>query len=450
MVLKMSDYLVTEYGTAADGVTNDGPAVQRAVDTCAAAGGGRVVVPAGRYLCGTIELKDHVELHLESGAVLVASLREEDIRQTVSPDSQVSGHSGFFVGAVHAKDVALTGFGELNGQGHFVMYDDGSDGGIGECPLYSEGFRPRLTYFEDVEDLTVRDVTMRDSSLWTLHLAGCRHVVVDSLKVFNDRRSPNTDGIDPDSCQDVLITGCQIETGDDAIVIKATGPMTRLYGPCENIVVRGCILCSHDSALKLGTETVGDIRNILMSDCIVKDCSRGVGILLRDGGTIENVTAHHITGAVRQYAGAGGRQFIPDWWGKGEPLYLSATYRRGTHKPAGTLRNIVFEDIRLKAESSSFFRGEADSVIEDVTVRNCRFDYERQGTQEPGLFDEQPSDRDVYPHAIPAFYANHVNGLHLDGVKVRWHAPRAEAWSGLAELENCRNVRFDNVREEDI
>jgi hypothetical protein len=215
-------------------------------------------------------------------------------------------------------------------------------------------------------------------------------------------------------------------------------------------VIRGCILCSHDSALKLGTETVGDIRNILMSDCIVKDCSRGVGILLRDGGTIENVTAHHITGAVRQYAGAGGRQFIPDWWGKGEPLYLSATYRRGTHKPAGTLRNIVFEDIRLKAESSSFFRGEADSVIEDVTVRNCRFDYERQGTQEPGLFDEQPSDRDVYPHAIPAFYANHVNGLHLDGVKVRWHAPRAEAWSGLAELENCRNVRFDNVREEDI
>ncbi|MBQ7064818.1 MAG: glycoside hydrolase family 28 protein [Firmicutes bacterium] len=441
------EFNVRQYGAVADGVTNDGPAIQRAVDDCTAAGGGRVLVPAGRYLCGTVKLKDNVELHLEMGAVLLASLNPADIAMTESPDSTVANRSGYFIGAYHVKNIAITGHGEINGQGEKVTVDDDADHGVGECPLNSDGFRPRLTYFEDITNLTVQDVTLANSALWTLHMAGCRHVVVQGVKIFNNPRGANNDGIDPDSCQDVVVSDCIIETGDDAIVVKATKAMTTQYGPMENMVIKGCVLASHDSALKIGTETHGDIRNIVMSDCVVKDCSRGIGILLRDGHVIENVQIHHIVGSVRQYHSANGRSFAPDWWGKGEPMYLSATHRKGSDVAAGTIRNITFDNIQMKAESSTFFRGEADSVIENITVRNADIEYVKMGTQPAGLFDEQPSERNVYPHEIPAFFAKYVKGLTLDNISVHWTEPREAAWTGLLQLEDCSKVRINRVEE---
>ena len=443
----MSVYSILDFGAVADGVTNSGPAVQKAVDACTEAGGGRVVVPAGTYLCGTVRLKDNVELYLEQGAKLLASLNPDDIEMTESPDSTVANRSGYFIGAFHAKNISITGFGEINGQGEKVTVDDDADNGVGECPLNSEGFRPRLTYFEDVTNLTVQDITLANSALWTLHMAGCKHVIVQGVKIFNNVRGANNDGIDPDSCQDVIVSDCIIETGDDAIVVKATKAMTTKYGPMEHLVIKGCVLASHDSALKIGTETWGDIRNIVMSDCIVKDCSRGVGVLLRDGYTIENVLVHDIIGSVRQYHNSNGRAFAPDWWGKGEPMYLSATHRKGSDRAAGTIRNIVFDNIHMKAESSTFFRGEADSVIKNVTVRNSSIEYVKMGTQPAGLFDEQPSERNVYPHDIPAFFAKYVDGLTLDNITVTWTEPKEPAWTGLMELEDCTKVRINRVEE---
>lgn len=442
----MREWNIRSYGVKADGISNDGPVIQQAVEDCSAAGGGRVTVPAGHYLCGTIELKDGVELHLEQGAVLLASLRPEDIHTTPHPDGSAEV-SGYFVGAVHAKNVALTGQGCLNGQGWRVMTDDGADGGFHECPLMTEGFRPRLTYFEDVEDLTVRDVTFKDSALWTLHMAGCRRVRVESVKILNHPRGANNDGIDPDSCQDVLISDCLIETGDDAIVIKTTEPMTRKYGPCENIVIRGCILASHDSALKIGTETYGDIRNIILSDCIVRDCSRGVGIWVRDGAVIENIQVHHITGAVRRYANAGSRSFAPDWWGKGEPLFVSATRRKGKTAPAGMIRNLWFDHIRMTAESSIFIRGEEDSIIQNVELNDITVTMKKQGTQEAGFFDEQPSQRGVYPHEIPVIYAEYAHRLRIRSLTAYWDKDRQKAWAGLLETEHCTQVETGDLEE---
>ena len=442
----MKVWNVLDYGAKRDGVTNDAPAIQKAIDECTAAGGGRVYVPAGQYMCGTIDLKDNVDLHLERGASLVASFNEADVKIVEHPDGRVED-SGYFVGSFHAKNVSLTGFGELYGQGYKVMFDDGADGDYHECPLMSEGFRPRLTYLEDVENLTIRDITFRDSSLWTLHMAGCRRVLIQGIKILNNNRGANNDGIDPDSCQDVVISDCFIETGDDAIVVKTTKPITEKYGPCENILIRGCVLASRDSALKIGTETHGDIRNIVMSDCVVQNCSRAVGIWVRDGATIEDIMVHHITGAMRRYANSNGRHFAPDWWGKGEPIFISATHRRNKPGFAGTIRNITFDHIRVTAESSLFIRGEEINPICNVQLQDINITMKKQGTQATGFFDEQPSSRDVYPHEIPAIYARYANGLELENVKVTWVAPMEEAWSGLLQLEDCENVVTEKVQE---
>lgn len=133
---------------------------------------------------------------------------------------------------------------------------------------------------------------------------------------------PNNDGIDPDCCRDVIVRDCIVETGDDAIVVKATKPMSEKYGSCENILISNCILHSHDSALKIGTETHGDIRNIILSDCIAKDCSRGIGIWVRDGATIEDVHVHHLIGNVLKYADAVRKMVLPCGGAMGN-LYLS-------------------------------------------------------------------------------------------------------------------------------
>ena len=298
------DYNILDYGAVGDGVKKCTEAIQAAVDACSKTGG-RVVVPAGKYLSGGIRLRSDVELHLENGAELISTLEKEDMIDFASEfegEGMDGMDGGCFLFARHEKNIIISGYGKIDGRGREVFYDGDVDNGFHECPLFVKGFRPRTTYLEDVENLTVRDITFYDAAFWTLHMAGCRNVMVDGIRILNDDRGPNNDGIDPDCCKNVVIRGCIIEAGDDAIVVKATGPMHEKYGDCENIVIQGCTMHSRDSALKIGTETWGNIRNIILSDCVVWDCSRGVSIWSRDGGTISDITIHHVTGNTRRYA----------------------------------------------------------------------------------------------------------------------------------------------------
>ena len=443
----MPQWNATDFGAVPDGKTNAAPAIQAAIDKCSGSGGGRVVVPAGDYLCGSIELKSGVELHLELGCRLIVSLNPEDIHTHPGVVEEKGSGAGYFLGANGAKNIALTGLGKIDGQGFRVMYDDGLDGGFQESPLMFEGFRPRMTLFVDVEDFLVRDVTFFDSSMWTLHLAGCRHVRVDGIKIFNNTRGPNTDGIDPDCCQDVVISNCIIKTGDDAIVVKATQEMARRFGPCRDIVITGCTLHSRDSALKIGTETHGDIRNIVFSNCVIEDCSRAVGIWVRDGAVLENIQVSHLTGSVKRYADAPTRPHTPGWWGKGEPVFLSACQRKGKDNLPGTIRNVSVSDVMLDCEAGLFLCGRDGGTIENILFKDISMRFRRQGTQPTGFFDEQPSERNVYPHSIPALYARGVEGLTVKGWQVKYEkSPRQEAWAHLAELESCSDVLLKEVR----
>lgn len=446
----MAEYNITAYG-AQPGGKNCASAVQRAIDAAAAAGGGRVVVPQGDYLCGSVRLKSHVTLHLEAGAVLRSSLDPAQIEpfRTAAGNDEVDGWAGgFFVGAQGARDVVITGPGVIDGQGDKVFFDANEDNGFHECPKACADFRPRMLLFEDVADLTIRDVTLRNAAFWTLHLAGCRRVHIEGIYIDNDDRGGNNDGIDPDSCQDVTIRNCFIHTGDDAVVVKSTAPMARRYGPSENILITGCVLHSRDSALKIGTETHGVIRNIILSDCVVKDCSRAVGIWVRDGGTVENVQVHHITGAVRRYADRYAVPGAPGWWGKGEPVFISATRRPGKENFPGVIRNISFDHLTLTAESGLFLGGEADCPIKNVRISDLDLTLAKQGTQPGGLFDEQPSARGVYAHTIPALYARSVQRLILRHAVL--HDGGGTAWNGqLTQLEDCRcaDIQWENAAE---
>ena len=430
---------ILDYGAVADGVTNNAPAIQAAIDAATVCGG-QVIVPSGEFLSGTIVLKSNIDFHLCPGAVLIASLSEDDVKEfdeLRGSNEMACWKGGCFMFAKDECNVTVSGPGTIYGQGDKVFFDDDADGGFHECPLNVTAFRPRTTFFENVRNLTIKEINIKSAARWTLHMAGCSYVTVDSVKIFNDIRGANTDGIDADCCKNVIITNCMVETGDDAIVIKTAEPVTKLYGSCENIVVSNCILSSRDSAVKIGTETHGDIRNITIGDCIIRDCSRGIGIWVRDGGTIEDIRLHHLRGSVLKYADAKRPKGLPSsWWGNGEPVFINNTYRNEEKKYSGIIRNISVDHIDIKAESSVFVAGEEDCVVSNIYMTDLNIEMCSQGTQQRGYFDEQPSIRGVYAHSIPVVYGRNVDEMYVSG-RVRYVAPYNIDENPHFELENC-------------
>ncbi len=415
---------ISDYGALGDGKSLNTCAIQAAIDACSASGGGRVIVPVGKFLSGTIRLRSNVDLHLESGAELISSLDPADMPDLMADfedDNRDTGwEGGCFLLARHEENVTISGFGRIDGRGREVFFEDDADGGSHESPLKVRGYRPRMSFLEDIRNLTVKDVTFYDAAFWTLHMAGCRNVLIDGIRIENNERGPNNDGIDPDSCRNVIIRGCIISCADDAIVIKTTAPMTKKYGPCSDVLISNCILRSHSSALKIGTETWGDIHHVIMSDCILDNCTRGIGIWSRDGGRIHDIMLHHISGNTRRYRDRVRQDSeVVVWWGKGEPVFLSATPRNGVARLPGVIESVSMDHLHIACEGALMIAGERESPIRDVGIRDSVFEFRKQGSLTPDCLDEQPSRRGVYPYAVPMAYIRSGEGISL-GENVRF------------------------------
>ena len=211
---------ILDFGAAGDGVTVDTPAIQRAIDAAAQAGGAQVLVPRGhRYLVGTLALRGGMDFHL--AGELVISTNPADYRG----DGVIT--------ALNAENLRITGPGKITGRSLEFMtgYEQ-----TNEWWLFKE-WRPKLFILTGCTNLEVRDITFGDAPFWGLHMLGCKNVLVDHVTVRNRLDVPNCDGIDPDHCQDVEIRNCDITCGDDAIVVKTTR-QTNDYGPCERVTVR--------------------------------------------------------------------------------------------------------------------------------------------------------------------------------------------------------------------
>lgn len=350
---------ILDYGAVGDGVSNDTGAIQRAIDGCAAQGGGRVLFPGGKvYRAGMLILRSHTELHLEMGAVLKGSDRQEDYAPagTASPaaakrdvpsyeNSEYTGlPTRFFLYAKDCENVAVTGFGRIDGNEESFHGE--------KNPWHIEGAEyPRvpLLYLENVRHLTLHQVTLANSAFWTVHMVGCRDVLIDGIRILNSLNMANCDGIDPDHCQNVRIHGCHIETADDSIVFKNTAGAMQ-YGPCENIVVSDCTLISTSAAIKFGTESEDAFRNILVHNCTISRSNRGISLQLRDQGDIENVTFSNISIETRHFSPA-------HWWGAAEPIAVTALKRKPKTR-IGRIRNVRFQNIRCRSENGILIHGE--------------------------------------------------------------------------------------------
>jgi len=411
-------YNILDFGAVPDGETRSTKAIQRAIDKCTKTGG-TVLIPAGAFLSGTLRLRSDVELHLEHGSRLISCLDEEDMIDYFkedSDDNEVDGwEGGCFLFALHEKNIAITGTGVIDGQGRKVFFDDDPEYAFEGSPLAVAGFRPRMSYLEDVENLTVSDVTFYDSAFWTLHMAGCRKVRINNIVIENNKRGPNTDGIDPDCCQDVIIRGCRIISGDDNVVIKSTTPMYKRYGDCRDIIVSDCILSSNCSGIKIGTETYGDIHDITVTGCILRDCIRGIGIWSRDGGEIYNIRISGIQGNTRNFLDSRVRTTgVWNWWGEGEPIAITATKREGTDRIPGRVHDITMEQMYITCEGPVMMLGEEYSPIERISVTESAFVFKNQSGKREVVVDERPSGRGRYTEKTGTTHLRCARNVAID------------------------------------
>jgi hypothetical protein len=426
-------------------------AVQAALDACAAAGGGRVLVPSGATcVCGTIRIGARTTLWVEPGAVLRASGDLDAFTGRVF-DSGEEKDKRPWITARDADDIAIGGGGIIDGNAPaFITGDLG--------PIYAaERSRPAMTCFVGCRRMRIRDVTFRDSPNWTLHFTGCDDVVVDGVTILNDLKYPNCDGIDPDHCRNVRISNCHIEAGDDCIVIKNTRPFAR-YGPTENIVVTNCTLVSTSAAIKIGTESAGDFRNLLFSNCVITRSNRGLSIQLRDEGNVENVRFANMVIETRRFADA--------WWGCAEPIYLTSVPRNPETR-VGRIRHVRFSGIRARSQNGIFIMAHQPGGIRDLALDDVDVEIAADSPLPNGSYDLRPCPPDIMPAgAQPAgditpwgckarrpnvpVYLHNIDGLRFFNITVRAPDPRLPGFQGALECHGVTGFTRDRCQVDEM
>jgi len=435
----MSVFNICEYGAVGDGSTNDAASIQKAVDACAKAGGGQVLLPSGKiYYSGSIVLKSHINFHVERGACLKASGQIADYIIPERPDKDsdrrsCGGRPNYaFIYAKGAHDLSITGFGSIDGNAPAFA---------GETTQYHiTGLtfsRPAMVFFEDCRHITVTEITLKNSHFWTLHPAGCDDVLISNIRILNDLRMANSDGIDSDHCRNVRITGCHIETADDCIVLKNTKDLES-YGPTENVVISGCTLVSTSAAIKIGTESVSDFRNIIVDSCAISRSNRGLSIQLRDGGNVENVRYSNITVETRR--------FQENWWGTGEPIYVTA-FDRNKNTRSGKVKNIYFHNISCSGENGAYISGTEDNLLEEIVLDNVRLEIHKWTKWPGGVHDRRPcaDDEIVYQENAGIFCA-HTKNVTLRSIKVVWGENPPNYYGSAIEAKNVSELQIDDFK----
>ncbi|MFS0726750.1 glycoside hydrolase family 28 protein [Paenibacillus sp. 1P07SE] len=408
--MKQSVYNIMDYGIQEGGRQLITAALQRAVDDCAGAGGGIVSLPAGDYVCGTVELKSNVTLLLEQGAVLRASERMEDYRQIGFYHNEM-GETVSFLYALGGRNIRITGDGEIQLSDHaFIDFNRLHPFQFEESDLTEEQReeatamyldRPNQPiFFHGCSHVTVDRLKISRAPYWTLTFSCCEQVVVDQVCIVNHLRVPNSDGIHLCSSKDVRITNCQITSGDDCIAI--TG-ITAWDGVSERILIQGCILTSHSSAIRMG-HLASKVRDVMINTVMIRGTNRGLGLFAGDGGFVERVSARHLTIDTQIKAGA--------WWGQGEPLIISAA-GQGSY-----IRDIVVDGVQAAAENSVIVHG-TDGNISGIQLSDWSLSLS-EGRNRPlygQSLDLAPFAAQPVPEGLPWLYVNQAADVLLRHVR---------------------------------
>ncbi len=402
---------ILAFGARGDGKFLNSNAVQAAVDYCSAKGGGTVLVPEGVYLCGTVSLRSNVTLRLLPGAVLKASGNLAHYR----PNGYVHnlfGRTLSFLYAIGQSDVRIAGDGEIDlNDAAFLRYETVRGfylpaEGLSDVQRMETAAEPverptQPIFFHDCRRVRVDGVTIRNAPCWTLTFSVCRDVRVTGVTIHNNLRTPDSDGVHISASKDVILSGCRISTGGDAVAVTS---VTNPNYIAERVILSDCILRSRSAALRLG-QGASKVRGVIAGRIYVSDSNRGVGIYAADDGFVEEVTLSDFQLETQIFLGA--------WAGYGEPLYICA-------EGGGSVQGIAASRFRCSAESGVALQGAGrnvrDIALADWSVRLRRTrHYDLVGNRVclPRHFATQ-----LAAEKLPWLFAEEVDSLALRGVRV--------------------------------
>jgi polygalacturonase len=363
---------ILDFGAIADGVTLNTTAIQRAIDKCAEGAGGRVIVPAGVYKTGTLWLRSNVELHLEMGAELLASENMDDYNALDAYEQNYSVPVENWVGkhlilAHELENCAITGLGRINGNCHAFVTEGKHpwDRNYGWCHGISilkdrDKLRPgQMICFIESKNIKICDVTLINSPCWTCFIHGCEYVQVRGVKIENPIWMLNSDGIDIDASRYVTISDCIINTGDDAITLRASEQRLKNKDMhCEYVTVTNCVLSTGICAFRIGVG-FGTIKHARISNIVVGQSNTIVQFCTAYGdkgkADIEDVNFSNISAANTN------RCF------------------QGFANNGACIKNITMENIRTTSTIQNYVERN-DGVVENIVLRNVELDYHDAAT----------------------------------------------------------------------
>ena len=440
-------YNILDFGAKADGNTINTTAINKAIETCNSKGGGRVVIPPGNFVSGTVILLSDIELYLSPGAILTGSKDTTDYLLNKNLLMPGEGYNRY--GLIYADDahnISIAGKGEINGMGNYFMYSPyrykykGGDfdakntrqgmeymkpGTIIEDGPVTYPFRPGLLItITNCEHVSITDVLLKESPEWTIRIGFCDDVKVHGITIDNNQMVPNNDGIHCTVSRNVTISDCNIITGDDAIIVSGFGDDQQpgkkythgnKSGCAENVTVTNCVLSSRSACIRVG---YGEkpIRNLVFSNLVMYASNRGIGIFAREESSIDHVIFSNIIINNRLHSG--------HWWGKGEPIHISAIKSKEGGK-AGAINDIQFTHINVVSENGIIIQGSPESIITNIGIDHLKLQINRGKYTDSygGNFDFRPAyplSAALFKHDVPGIYAQYADGFTLSNINLNW------------------------------
>lgn len=395
------DFFLTDFGGKGDSITDCTDAFKKAIRACHDAGGGRVVVPPGKYTTGAIHLLSNVNLHVSKGAALLFSRDPKKYLPQVYTRFEAVELMNYspLIYAYEQENIAVTGEGELNGQadpdnwwfwkGKWEHADKKFDAReFSQKPandrlklmaensvnvsdrIFGDGdyLRPSFVQPYKCKNILIEGVTIKNSPMWIIHPVLSENITIRNVTVIS--HGPNNDGCDPESCKDVLIEGCTFDTGDDCIAIKSGRDHDgrRVNVPSENLIIRNCNMKDGHGGVVIGSEISGNVRNVFAENCTMSSPNLDRALRLksnsRRGGTIENIYMRNVAiGELKEAV-----------------LHVDMFYFRETGEYRPAVRNIQMKNVTSKSSPYAIYiNSDSTYAVENILIEDCTFEGVQKG-----------------------------------------------------------------------